>query len=88
MRRFFATEFRQNFTVSVCIDVLNVHENFLRSLFDPIYLLEGRDLLIMTINQIVAWFHLQVAVNTNIQDVQEFLNHVVSSTNMKCLTPP
>lgn len=30
----------------------------------------------------------KVAVNTNIQDVQEFLNHVVASTNMKCLTPP
>lgn len=30
----------------------------------------------------------KVAVNTNIQDVQEFLEHVVASTNMKCLTPP
>jgi coatomer subunit beta len=30
----------------------------------------------------------KVAVNTNIQDVQEFLDHVVASTNMKCLTPP
>ncbi|MCO5559273.1 hypothetical protein L7F22_012869 [Adiantum nelumboides] len=29
-----------------------------------------------------------VAVNTNIQDEKEFLNHIVTSTNMKCLTPP
>ncbi|KAH7440154.1 hypothetical protein KP509_04G093900 [Ceratopteris richardii] len=30
----------------------------------------------------------KVAVNTNIQDEKEFLNHIVMSTNMKCLTPP
>ncbi|KAI5071235.1 hypothetical protein GOP47_0013486 [Adiantum capillus-veneris] len=30
----------------------------------------------------------KVAVNTNIQDEKEFLNHIVTSTNMKCLTPP
>eukprot|EP00897_Mesotaenium_endlicherianum_P005514 jgi/Mesen1/4991/ME000248S04270 len=30
----------------------------------------------------------KVAVNTSITDVQEFLQHVVTSTNMKCLTPP
>lgn len=30
----------------------------------------------------------KVAVNTNIQDEKEFLNHIVASTNMKCLTPP
>jgi len=30
----------------------------------------------------------QVAVNTVIQDEKEFLNHIIKSTNMKCLTPP
>ena len=30
----------------------------------------------------------KVAVNTDIEDVKEFLDHVVKSTNMKCLTPP
>ena len=30
----------------------------------------------------------QVAINTTIQDVTDFLNHIVASTNMKCLTPP
>jgi coatomer subunit beta len=30
----------------------------------------------------------QVAINTTITDVNEFLDHIVSSTNMKCLTPP
>ena len=30
----------------------------------------------------------QVAVNTVITDVNQFLEHIVSSTNMKCLTPP
>ncbi|XP_031386551.1 coatomer subunit beta-1-like [Punica granatum] len=30
----------------------------------------------------------EVAVNTNIQDEKEFLNHIMKSTNMKCLTPP
>jgi len=29
----------------------------------------------------------KVAVNTDISDVREFLDHVVKSTNMKCLTP-
>uniref|UniRef100_A0A7S4MYA3 Coatomer beta subunit appendage platform domain-containing protein n=1 Tax=Prymnesium polylepis TaxID=72548 RepID=A0A7S4MYA3_9EUKA len=29
----------------------------------------------------------KVAVNTDITDVSEFLQHVVKSTNMKCLTP-
>lgn len=29
----------------------------------------------------------QVAVNTVIQDEKEFLNHIIKSTNMKCLTP-
>ncbi|CAK9866541.1 unnamed protein product [Sphagnum jensenii] len=29
----------------------------------------------------------KVAINTSIQDVSEFLNHIVASTNMKCLTP-
>ena len=35
-----------------------------------------------------AWLLLQVAINTTIPDVTEFLNHIVASTNMKCLTPP
>lgn len=30
----------------------------------------------------------KVAINTSIQDVREFLQHIVDSTNMKCLTPP
>eukprot|EP00270_Netrium_digitus_P008466 TRINITY_DN2533_c0_g1_i1.p1 TRINITY_DN2533_c0_g1~~TRINITY_DN2533_c0_g1_i1.p1 ORF type:complete len:952 (-),score=238.19 TRINITY_DN2533_c0_g1_i1:259-3114(-) len=30
----------------------------------------------------------KVAVNTSISDTNEFLQHVVASTNMKCLTPP
>jgi hypothetical protein len=34
------------------------------------------------------FFAHQVAVNTVIQDEKEFLNHVIKSTNMKCLTPP
>ena len=29
-----------------------------------------------------------MAVNTSITDVNEFLDHIVSSTNMRCLTPP
>jgi len=29
----------------------------------------------------------KVAVNTTIQDEKEFLNHIMDSTNMKCLTP-
>ena len=29
----------------------------------------------------------KVAVNTDIEDVKHFLEHVVKSTNMKCLTP-
>merc|ERR1711935_237234 len=29
----------------------------------------------------------KVAVNTDIDDVKEFLDHVVKTTNMKCLTP-
>ncbi|KAG6488141.1 coatomer subunit beta-1-like [Zingiber officinale] len=29
----------------------------------------------------------KVAVNTIIQDEREFLNHIIKSTNMKCLTP-
>ncbi len=31
---------------------------------------------------------LQVAVNTTITDVNQFLDHIVASTNMRCLTPP
>ncbi|KAI9073058.1 hypothetical protein K1719_044978 [Acacia pycnantha] len=30
----------------------------------------------------------KVAVNTVLQDEREFLNHIIKSTNMKCLTPP
>ncbi|KAI3794484.1 hypothetical protein L1987_37116 [Smallanthus sonchifolius] len=30
----------------------------------------------------------KVAVNTVIQDEKEFLDHIINSTNMKCLTPP
>eukprot|EP00884_Botryococcus_braunii_P022038 jgi/Botrbrau1/8518/Bobra.0029s0022.1 len=30
----------------------------------------------------------KVAVNTSITDVNEFLDHLVASTNMRCLTPP
>jgi coatomer subunit beta len=29
-----------------------------------------------------------VAVNTTIPTVREFLEHIVESTNMRCLTPP
>ena len=29
----------------------------------------------------------KVAVNTNISDLIEFLQHVITCTNMKCLTP-
>ncbi len=31
---------------------------------------------------------LQVAVNTCITNINEFLDHIVASTNMRCLTPP
>ncbi|KAM4113272.1 hypothetical protein ACJW30_05G207600 [Castanea mollissima] len=30
----------------------------------------------------------KVAVNTVLQDEKEFLDHIIKSTNMKCLTPP
>lgn len=30
----------------------------------------------------------QVAVNTSIDDVNKFMEHIMASTNMKCLTPP
>lgn len=29
----------------------------------------------------------QVTVNTNIADLNDYLQHILSSTNMKCLTP-
>ena len=29
----------------------------------------------------------QVAINTVLQDEKEFLDHIIKSTNMKCLTP-
>ena len=31
---------------------------------------------------------IQVAVNTSIGEVGAFLQHIVASTNMRCLTPP
>ena len=34
-----------------------------------------------------ALHRVQVAVNTSITDVNQFLDHIVASTNMKCLTP-
>jgi coatomer subunit beta len=30
----------------------------------------------------------QVAINTSISDVNGFLEHIIASTNMRCLTPP
>ena len=30
----------------------------------------------------------KVAVNTNINNVRDYLDHIVTSTKMKCLTPP
>jgi coatomer subunit beta len=29
----------------------------------------------------------KVAVNTNISDLREFLQHIIKTTNMACLTP-
>ena len=29
-----------------------------------------------------------MAVNTSISNIDEFLDHIVASTNMRCLTPP
>lgn len=29
----------------------------------------------------------KVAINTSITDVNQFLDHIVKTTNMKCLTP-
>lgn len=29
----------------------------------------------------------KVAINTNIRDLQEYLQHLIACTNMKCLTP-
>ena len=31
---------------------------------------------------------LQVAINTNITDLNEFLDHIIRHTNMTCLTAP
>ncbi|VAH60454.1 unnamed protein product [Triticum turgidum subsp. durum] len=42
-------------------------------------------------DDLIDFYHLKsrkVAVNTVIQDEKKFLNHVIKSTNMKCLTPP
>jgi coatomer subunit beta len=30
----------------------------------------------------------QVAINTSLTDVNAFLEHIIASTNMRCLTPP
>ena len=30
----------------------------------------------------------KVAINTSLSDVNQFLDHIVESTNMQCLTPP
>lgn len=30
----------------------------------------------------------KVSVNTTITDVNQFLQHIIATTNMKCLTPP
>ncbi len=30
----------------------------------------------------------QVAINTGISSVNAFLDHIIASTNMRCLTPP
>ena len=29
----------------------------------------------------------QVAINTNIFDLREYLDHIIANTNMTCLTP-
>lgn len=42
----------------------------------------------MLCSKLMFWLHFQVAVNTVIQDEKEFLDHIIKSTNMKCLTPP
>lgn len=35
----------------------------------------------------VFFLFVQVTVNTNIIDLNEYLQHILKSTNMKCLTP-
>lgn len=47
-------------------------------------LLEVPDMLIKVI---VLFLFVQVTVNTNIIDLNEYLQHILKSTNMKCLTP-
>jgi len=39
-------------------------------------------------NQFLLYSLCQVAVNTTIQNEREFLDHIIKSTNMKCLTAP
>lgn len=41
----------------------------------------------LPITYILKFINLQVAVNTNLTDLHEYLAHLVRSTNMKCLTP-
>ena len=35
----------------------------------------------------VAFFRGQVSVNTTLTDLNEYLTHLMTSTNMRCLTP-
>uniref|UniRef100_A0A6G1S0A1 Coatomer protein complex subunit beta 1 n=1 Tax=Hypotaenidia okinawae TaxID=2861861 RepID=A0A6G1S0A1_9GRUI len=41
----------------------------------------------MLIKVIAIFPFLKVTVNTNIIDLNEYLQHILKSTNMKCLTP-
>lgn len=43
--------------------------------------------LLMCVPLCVSCCH-QVAVNTSFTDCHTFLDHIISSTNMRCLTPP
>lgn len=44
------------------------------------------ELLIKVITLFLFLF-VKVTVNTNIIDLNEYLQHILKSTNMKCLTP-
>ena len=56
---------------------------FLKNLFYPSDCLESE------FRQLWAEFEWEnkVSVNTNIENVREFLNHITTETNMKCITP-
>lgn len=45
-------------------------------------------LLIDSFDIFFSNFSLQVAINTNISELESFLAHIVKNTNMKCLTSP